>query len=89
MTHPEFIASLNQKDLLKKDKDGILTMPGSKQLRLPIVPRRLQDYEHLLSKTGFTWEATDVYASEKVLNEKPGLRSKQNKLLALVFECRK
>jgi len=88
VTHPEFIASLNQRDLLKKNREGMLTMPGSKQMRLPIVPRSLQDYERLLTKTGFSWEATDVFATEKVINEKPGLRNMGDRPLGLVFECR-
>ena len=89
VTHPDFIASLNRRDLLKKNKEGLLTMPGAGQMRLPIVPRRVGDYEKLLRKNGFIWETADVYATEKVLSEKPGLRNMGNKPLALVLECRK
>ena len=39
VTHPYFIASLQQRDLLETNKEGLLTMPGANQLRLPIVPR--------------------------------------------------
>ena len=44
VTHPEFVASLAQRDLLKRNRDGILTMPESNQMRLPIVPRKLKNY---------------------------------------------
>ena len=89
VTHPAFIASLKQRDLLKKNKRGNLTMPGSNQMRLPIVPRSLKDYERLLSKSGYPWEATDVYLTKKVLNEKPGLRHVRNVPLGLILACRK
>jgi SAM-dependent methyltransferase len=88
ITHPEFIASLDRRNQLKEDKNGILTMPGPDQMRLPIVPRRLSDYERLLTKIGFTWEKSDIYMTEKVLREKPGLRDVGNKPLGLVFLCR-
>ncbi len=89
VTHPDFIASLQQRDLLEKNKEGLLTMPGSGQLRLPIVPRSVQDYRRLLVKTGYSWQETAVYATDKVINEKPGLRHILYKPLALIFECRK
>lgn len=87
LTHPQFIESLDRRNLLKKERNGILTMPGSEHLRLPVVPRRVKEYEQLLSKTGYIWEATDVYMTAKVLNEKPGLSNVGNKPLALVLEC--
>ena len=87
VTHPEFIASLDQRGQLKKNKAGIWTMPGAKQLRLPIVPRGLKDYERLLKKTGFTWQATEIFATIEVINEKPGLRSLGRRPLALLLEC--
>lgn len=89
VTHPEFIASLDRRNLLKKNRDGLLTMPGSGQLRLPIVPRTVEAYGRILGKTGFSWKATVALATDKVIREKPGLRSMKNKPLALVFKCRK
>jgi SAM-dependent methyltransferase len=88
VTHPHFIKSLDQRGLLHKSKDGPLTMPGAGQMRLPIVPRRQRDYERLLANSGFTCQATDVYATQAVLNEKPALRSLGRRPLALVLECR-
>lgn len=89
LTHPDFIASLERRDQLRKNKDGILTMPGAQQMRLPIVPRRTKDYEKLLKKTGYTWQATDIFVTNNVINEKPGLHHMRNKPLGLVLECRK
>jgi len=89
VTHPDFIESLDRRNQLRKNKDGLLTMPGPDQIRLPIFPRRLKDYENLLTKTGFSWETTDVYITEKILSEKPGLRDVGNKPIGLVLECRK
>jgi hypothetical protein len=89
MTFYDRIASLQQRDLLEKNKEGVLTMPGSGQLWLPIVPRSVQDYRKLLAKTGYGWQETAVYATDKVISEKPGLRHMQHKPLALILECRK
>jgi SAM-dependent methyltransferase len=87
ITHPEFVVSLDRRNQLKKDRNGILTMPGSDRMRLPIVPRRMSNYERLLKKAGFTWEKSDIYMTDKVLREKPGLRSVGNKPLGLVLLC--
>ncbi|MEJ2710317.1 MAG: hypothetical protein P8074_22090 [Anaerolineales bacterium] len=62
---------------------------GAGGLRLPIVPRRLSKYERLLSEAGFTWDKSDVYVTEKVLREKPGLRRLGNKPLALILRCQR
>ena len=89
VTHPEFVASLDRRKLLRKNRNGILTMPGANQMRLPIVPRSVRQYERLLAKSDFTWDRTDVYATEQVLNEKPGLSDVGNKPLGLLLACRK
>jgi ubiquinone/menaquinone biosynthesis C-methylase UbiE len=89
ITHPQFVASLDRRNQLKRNKFGTLTMPGAGGLRLPIVPRRLSNYERLLSEAGFVWEKSDVYVTEKVLREKPGLRRLGNKPLALILRCQR
>jgi hypothetical protein len=89
MTFYDRIASLQQRDLLEKNKEGLLTMPGSGQLRLPIVPRSLQEYRKLLVKTGYSWQEIAVYATDEVINVKPGLRHMLHKPVALILECRK
>ena len=88
ITHPAFIDSLDRRKQLKTGQGRTLTMPGPGHLRLPIVPRRLRDYEQLLTKTGFAWEQDDVYMTKKVLQEKPGLRPVAGKPLGLIFSCR-
>lgn len=88
ITHPAFVDSLDRRQQLRRDKAGILTMPGPGRLRLPIVPRRVGDYERLLVKSGFAWEATEVTMNEKVLQEKPGLRAVGDRPLGLIFACR-
>jgi len=88
ITHPEFIASLDRRKELEQDRNGVLTMPGPAGISLPIVPRRVSDYEQLLAKTDFTWDKSNVRMTEKVLREKPGLRHVGNRPLALIFSCR-
>ena len=88
ITHPAFINSLDRRKQLKKAQSRTLTMPGPGHLRLPIVPRRLSDYERLLTKPGCAWEQDDVYMTAKVLGEKPGLSPVAGKPLALIFSCR-
>ena len=87
ITHPTFVQSLNQRHQLRREKNGPLTMPGAGQMRLPVVPRGVEEYGRLLEKAGFSWQATDVYPTEKVLNEKAGLRELGSKPLALVLKC--
>lgn len=89
ITHPQFIASLDRRNQLKRNKFGTLTMPGAGGLRLPVAPRRLRKYERLLSEAGFEWDKSNVYVTEKVLREKPGLRSLGNKPLALILRGRR
>jgi ubiquinone/menaquinone biosynthesis C-methylase UbiE len=89
VTHPAFIASLARRNQLKKNRHGLLTMPGANKLRLPIAPRSQQDYERLLQKAGFTFTQTELHATEEVLNEKPALRDVGALPLALVLECRR
>jgi SAM-dependent methyltransferase len=74
ITHPDFVASLDRRQQLRRNRDGILTMPGPGQLRLPIVPRRVRDYERLLAKAGFAWQKSAVKMTKTVVREKPGLR---------------
>jgi ubiquinone/menaquinone biosynthesis C-methylase UbiE len=89
ITHPQFVASLDRRNQLKRNKFGMLTMPGAAGMRLPVVPRRWSNYERLFSEAGFAWEKSDVYVTEKVLREKPGLRGVGNKPLALILRCQR
>lgn len=87
VTHPEFIDSLAKRDLLRKDRRGVLTMPGTDGLRLPVMKRTTEAYKDLLEQTGFQYEAEAVFPTQKVLNAKPGLRKAGNVPIALVCSC--
>lgn len=87
--HPEFINSLAKRDLLRRDRRGVLTMPGTDSIRLPVVKRSTETYKRLLEQIGFQYEVEDVFPTQKVLNAKPGLRKTGGVPLALVFRCTK
>jgi ubiquinone/menaquinone biosynthesis C-methylase UbiE len=87
VTHPTFIENLSKRGILRRSKAGMLTMPGSGELRLPVFKRSVDQYTTLLTKSGFDFEADDVFATEQVLNAKPGLRNVAGIPLALVFKC--
>lgn len=89
VSHPDFIDGLRQRRELRRAHGGLLTMPGSQGLRLPIFPRTVEQYEAILSKAGFRGTREDVFATEKVLREKPGLRRAGNVPVALVLDCRR
>jgi ubiquinone/menaquinone biosynthesis C-methylase UbiE len=88
VTHPRFIDGLSQRRELRRARGGLLTMPGSKGLRLPIFPRTVEQYERILSKAGFRGAREDLFATENVLREKPGLRRAGSVTVALVIDCR-
>lgn len=87
--HPDFITSLQKRELLKPTKDGTLTMPGSGSLRLPVVIRSLENYRTSLREAGFQYEETEATSSKKVLNLKAGLRNMGDIPIALVYTCTK
>jgi len=89
VTHPDFIHNLERRHALKRDRQGLWTMPGSQDLRLPIVRRTRVKYEKLLAGAGFHYLAYDLFADERVLREKPGLKAASATPIALVFRCRK
>jgi len=86
VTHPEFVASLARRGLLKRHK-GCLTMTGSGGLRLPVVKRSIEGYRSAIEQASFDCACDDVYPTEKVLNAKRGLREAGNVPIALVLEC--
>ena len=85
--HPRFVASLDKRGELRRDRNGPLTMPGSSGMRLPVQNHSQTFYERCLNDTGFEFTAQDVFATQEVLNAKPGLRKMGNVPLALVFDC--
>jgi ubiquinone/menaquinone biosynthesis C-methylase UbiE len=89
VNHPDFVDSLRQRKLLERNERGVLTMPGSGQLRLPVVVRKIDGYRLVLRESGFEFDELSVYPSLEVLNAKSGLRYAGNVPLALMFRCSK
>lgn len=87
--HPDFINSLQKRQLLKSTKEGILTMPGAGTLRLPVVVRSLENYRSSLQESGFHFEEEEIFRTQEVLNLKAGLRNARSVPVALVYTCRK
>jgi SAM-dependent methyltransferase len=89
VTHPDFIASLQKRGLLKASRDGMLTMPGSGSLRLPVAIRSLVSYRNGLQKAGFQYKEEDIYPTPGVLSRKAGLRNAGKGPVAQVYTCTK
>lgn len=87
VTHPDFIFNLQKRKLLTVSKEGILTMPGSGSLRLPVVVRTVDLYRKYLTEAGFQFEEESVSPTKGVLNVKSGLRNTGRVPIALVFKC--
>jgi len=87
VTHPTFTASLARRGELRDLGRGLATLPGADGLPLPVSRRSGEDYMHALRGAGFSVHCQDVYASDRVLHEKPGLRHAGDVPLALVLEC--
>jgi len=89
VTHPDFIASLRKRGLLKTTREGVLTMPGAGSLRLPVVIRSLGSYRSGLQEAGLQYEEEEGYPTPEVLSRKPGLRNAWKVPVALVYSCTK
>jgi SAM-dependent methyltransferase len=89
VTHPDFIASLQKRGLLKTSQEGTLTMPGSGSLRLPVVIRSLGGYRKGLQEAGFQYQEEEAYPTPEVLSRKAGLRNAWKVPVALVYTCTK
>ena len=85
VVHPDFIAGLDRRGELRRQRGGRLTMPGASGLRLPVYKADRSFYEQCLSDAGFGFTSQDVLANQEVLNAKPGLKKTGNVPLALVF----
>ena len=85
--HPVFVSGLQERGVLRREPGGLLTMPGSGRLRLPIVIRSLSAYRDELTAAGFAFDEQEVFAGESVVNIRPGLRYAGSAPLALVFRC--
>ena len=86
--HPALIKGIAKREKLNKSR-GMLTMPGSGGIRIPVVVRSKQEYESLLSENGFEYDNEEIYANRKVLNDKPGLSKAGKVPIAIIYVCRK
>jgi ubiquinone/menaquinone biosynthesis C-methylase UbiE len=89
VTHPDFIAGLRNRGLLKPSREGILTMPGSGSLRLPVILRSLAGYRKALQDAGFQYQEEEAYPTPEVINLKAGLRNAWKVPVGLVYACAK
>lgn len=87
ITHPGFVSDLKKRGEILREKNGILTMPGAGRLRLPIAIRSVDQYRKIILGAGFEFQEKELYATEQVLNEKPGLKKVKDIPIALIFNC--
>lgn len=87
VTHPVFVHALARKGALTDFGRGLAAMPGAEGLRLPVARRSMQAYLDALRETGFSVETEDVFADEKTLHERPGLKLPRDTPLALLLDC--
>ncbi|MEJ7588936.1 MAG: class I SAM-dependent methyltransferase [Ferruginibacter sp.] len=87
--HPDFIRSLQTRKMLKSTKQGMMTMPATGSLRLPVVVRTMEHYQRSLAQTGFSFEETEVAPTKELLRQKAGLQKAAGVSIALVFTCTK
>jgi hypothetical protein len=87
VTHPDFVHNLDRRGALKHDPRGLCTMPGSENLRLPVVRRSREKYMKVLENAGFKFQDFDILADDRVLKDSPGLKDARSIPLGLVFRC--
>ncbi len=88
--HPRFVYALNRRGQVGRRGGGRgpTTMPGPEGLRLPVVPRELDEYEAELRRARLAFERIEVAPTPQVLAEKPGLRSAGRGPIAVVYDAR-
>jgi SAM-dependent methyltransferase len=89
VVHPDFVGNLQKRQLLRRTREGVLTMPGAGSFRVPVVRRSCQVYRSSLKEAGFEFEEEDVFPTTEVLNVKSALRKAGRVPLALVLDCTK
>lgn len=89
VTHPKFIQGLQERGVLRQTREGALTMPGSGNLRLPVVMRTIEQYRDGMQSAGFEYVEEEVYPTAGVLSRKAGLRNAGKVPIALVYKCKK
>lgn len=86
--HPAFIHALAKKGALTDFGRGLSAMPSAEGLRLPVSRRPTQAYLDILTESGFTVTTEDIFADEKTMREKPGLKLPRGTPLALLLDAR-
>ena len=87
VTHPAFIQNLKQRGELLKLGSSLWTMPARGPVRVPVAIRSEQEYDELITETGLRFSSHALYPDQRVLNERPGLKSASGLPLALVYDC--
>lgn len=87
VTHPDFVASLAKRGVLRPAGPELALLPGAEGMPLPVARRSAPSYIALLEIAGFAVEQTDVHATAEMLRAKPGLRNAAGIPLALVLTC--
>jgi SAM-dependent methyltransferase len=86
--HPAFVHALAKKGALTDFGHGLFAMPSAEGMRLPVSRRPTQAYLDMLAEAGFTVMTEDIFADEKTLHEKPGLKLPRGVPLALALDAR-
>lgn len=86
--HPAFVHALAKKGVLTDFGRGLSSMPSAEGLRLPVSRRSTQSYLDLLAEAGFVVSVEDIFADDKTLHEKPGLKLPRATPVALLLDCR-
>ena len=86
--HPTFIHALARKGTLTDFGRGLFAMPSAEGMRLPVSRRSAQAYTNTMTEAGFSVATEDVFADEKTLHAKPGLKLPRGAPLALILDCK-
>jgi ubiquinone/menaquinone biosynthesis C-methylase UbiE len=88
VTHPEFIVSQDHRgEILWNRRVGMAL--SSHGIRLPTVMRSVDSYLQRIQNAGFRCQSENLFASDKVMNEKPGLRRAGRVPIAWVLDLTK
>lgn len=87
--HPALVHALAKKGALTDFGRGLFAMPSAEGMRLPVSHRSVEAYAAAIAASGFQVGTEDVYANDRVLNAKSGIKVGRKVPLALLLDCRK
>lgn len=87
--HPAFVHALAKKGALTDFGRGLVAMPSAEGVRLPVSRRSVEAYAAAIAASGFQVGTEDVYANDRVLNARSGIKVGRKVPLALLLDCRK